>query len=92
MLDQEPLLQQESVSMFCIGRDSRGNWVIQDQSGLRGGLFVSCAEALRFARFENGDRPRAVMIVPDILELDMKPKSFQGACPTERASRQDLAA
>ena len=27
-------------SVFMIGQDSHGNWVVRDQSGLRGGLFV----------------------------------------------------
>jgi len=56
---------------FRIGRNSRGNWVVQDQSGLCGGLFVDRAEALKFAMFENGNRPQAVIMVPGILELDM---------------------
>jgi hypothetical protein len=56
---------------FRIGRNSRGNWVAQDQSGLCGGLFVDRAEALKFAMFENGNRPQAVIMVPGILELDL---------------------
>jgi hypothetical protein len=59
---------------FRIGRDSRGNWVVQDQQGLRGGLFVDRAEALRFALFENGNRPQAVVMVPGTLELDLSGK------------------
>lgn len=57
--------------LFMIGRNSRGNWVVRDQTGLRGGLFVGRAEALRFALFENGRRPQAVLMVPGILELDL---------------------
>ncbi len=57
--------------LFLIGRNSSGNWVVQDQSRLRGGLFVDRAEALRFALFENGRRPQAVVMVPGTLELDM---------------------
>ena len=57
---------------FRIGRNSRGNWVVQDQSGLCGGLFVDRAEALKFAMFENGNRPQAVIMVPGTLELDMR--------------------
>jgi hypothetical protein len=59
------------AKLFRIGRNSRGNWVVQDQSGLRGGLFVDRAEAVKFAMFENGNRPQAVIMVPGILELDM---------------------
>jgi hypothetical protein len=36
-----------------------------------GGLFVGRAEALKYAMFENGNRPNAVIMVPDVLELDM---------------------
>ena len=61
-------------SLFLIGKNSRGNWVVQDQRGLRGGLFVDRAEALKFAMFENGNRPQAVIMVPDVLELDMSCK------------------
>ncbi len=63
--------------VFMIGRDRRGNWVVQDQKGIRGGLFVDRAAALRFVRFENGDRPQAVVMVSDGLELDLnhKPKT-----------------
>jgi hypothetical protein len=57
--------------IFLIGRNSCGNWVVQDQCGLRGGLFIDRAEALRFALFENGRQPQAVVMVPGILELDM---------------------
>jgi hypothetical protein len=56
---------------FRIGRNSRGNWVVQDQKGLCGGLFVDRAEALKFAMFENGNRPQAVIMVPGTLELDL---------------------
>ncbi len=64
---------------FRIGRNSRGNWVVQDQSGLCGGLFVDRAEALKFAMFENGNRSQAVIMVPGILELDMsaQPRGFR---------------
>jgi hypothetical protein len=57
--------------VFLVGRDSEGHWVARDTLGLRGGLFVDRGEALKFARFENGNRPQAVVMVPGILELDM---------------------
>ena len=57
---------------FFIGRDSHGNWVVQDQRHLCGGLFVNRTEALRFALFENGNQPQAVIMVPGILELDLR--------------------
>ena len=54
-----------------VGQNSRGNWVVQDQSGMRGGLFVDRAEALRFVRSENGNRPQPFVAVSGVLELDM---------------------
>jgi hypothetical protein len=60
--------------VFFIGKDSRGNWVVQDQQGLCGGLFIDRAEALRFAIFESGHRPQAVVMVPRVFELDLSGK------------------
>lgn len=57
--------------LFRIGRDSDGNWVAQDQGGLRGGLFVTKAEALKFALFENGNQRQSIVMVPGGFELDM---------------------
>jgi hypothetical protein len=57
--------------LFRVGKDRHGNWVAQDQSGLCGGLFTNRADALKFAMFENGHRPQAVIMVPGTLELDM---------------------
>jgi hypothetical protein len=59
---------------FLIGKNRRGNWVVQDTSGLRGGLFVDQAQALKFAMWENGNCPQAVIMVPGGLELDMSAK------------------
>ena len=70
------------TQLFMIGRNSRGNWVVRDQSGLRGGLFIDRTEALRFALFENGRRPQAVLMVPGILELDFDQ-------PTSTATRPE---
>jgi hypothetical protein len=46
--------------------------VVRDLQGLRGGLFVGRAEALKYALFENGNRPQAVVMVPGVLELDLR--------------------
>jgi hypothetical protein len=60
-----------SARLFRVGKDSHGNWVVQDEHGLCGGLFVDRAQALKFAMFENGNQPQAVIMVPHVLELDM---------------------
>lgn len=61
--------------LFMVGQNSRGNWVVQDQTGARGGLFVDRAEALKFARSESGNQPPALVIVSGNLELDLTNKS-----------------
>jgi hypothetical protein len=69
--DEPPSTQSTSASLSRIGKDRHGHWVVRDQEGLRGGLFVGRAEALKFAMFENGNRPQAVIMVPGVLELDL---------------------
>ena len=70
-----PRRNRVRIPLFLIGKDSRGNWVVQDKQGICGGLFVNRAEALKFAMFENGNRPQAVIMVPGIFELDMSSKT-----------------
>jgi hypothetical protein len=62
-------------SAFLIGQDGRGNWVARDQNGLRGGLFVSCADAVRFAELANIHQPQAIIMMPGTLELDLQDRS-----------------
>jgi hypothetical protein len=68
---EPPLRPQSRSSLFFIGMDRHGNWVVRDQAGLCGGLFVNRSEALRFAMLENGHRPQAVIMVPEILEFSV---------------------
>lgn len=69
--DEPPSSRRRPPDPFLIGRDSRGHWVVRDPRGLHGGLFVDRVEALKYAMFENGNRPQAVVMVPGILELDV---------------------
>jgi len=64
----------QRAAVFMIGQDSRGNWVVKDQSGTRGGLFIERAEALRFVRSESRSNPQAFVMVTGVLELDMTRK------------------
>jgi hypothetical protein len=64
------------TSLFLLGKNRRGQWVAQDQSGKRGGLFVSQAAALKFALFENGKRPELLVSIPGVFELDMTGATF----------------
>ena len=79
MAQSEPPSMRSSLlsRLFRVGKDSHGNWVAQDQSGVCGGLFANRADALKFAMFENGNRPQAVIMVPGILELDMSARTQQ---------------
>jgi hypothetical protein len=72
--------------IFMIGRDSRGNWVAQEQSGARGGLFSDRVGALKFAKSENGGHAPAVVWVSGVLELDTG-----GPPPSASAQRLDGA-
>ena len=57
-------------SLFMIGQNRQGNWVVQDQRGMCGGIFFNRTEALRLA-IENGHRPQGVLMGPRVFELDM---------------------
>lgn len=81
MRQDEPPSRSKPL-LFMIGRDSRGYWVVQDQHHLRGGLFINRAEALRFAMFENGNRPEAAIMMPGVIELDFNLEQDAGAVST----------
>ena len=80
--------------LFLVGKDRHGNWVARDQSGLCGGLFVGRDEALKFARAENGNRPQAIVMVDDVLELDMSttPRAGRNLTGSVSAAKQAKAA
>ena len=84
-----PAVNSLESPLFLVGKDSHGNWVARDQSGLCGGLFVGRDEALKFARAENGNRPQAIVMVDDVLELDMSvtPRTVQGLLVAASAAR-----
>jgi hypothetical protein len=67
----EPPSRDGSQSCFLVGKDNQGHWVVKDQKGLRGGIFVDRAQALKYAMHEIADRMQTVIMVPGILELDM---------------------
>jgi hypothetical protein len=75
--------------LFMVGQDGRGNWVVQDKKGMRGGLFVNREAALRYVRSENGSKPQAILIVTGELELDLR--SCSGHIKSAATSRHKLA-
>jgi hypothetical protein len=67
---EPPLCSSPSTIVF-IGKNRRGQWVAQEQNGLYGGLFVSRAQAIKYACFENGQHPETIVELPREIELDM---------------------
>ncbi|GMO11133.1 MULTISPECIES: hypothetical protein [Bradyrhizobium] len=67
---EPPSCSSPSTIVF-IGRNGRGQWVAQEQHGLYGGLFVSRAQAIKYALFENGQHPETIVELPREIELDM---------------------
>jgi hypothetical protein len=54
---------------FLLGQNSQGEWIVQDESGRYGGIFIDKNDAVRYALFENGRRQEAVIFVPGMMEL-----------------------
>lgn len=67
---EPPSCSSQSTIVF-IGKNSRGNWVAQEQNGLYGGLFVNRAQAVKYALFENGHHPETIVELSREIELDM---------------------
>ena len=66
----EPPSCSSASAIVFIGKNSRGNWVAQEQNGLYGGLFVNRAQAVKYALFENGHHPETIVEVSREIELD----------------------
>jgi hypothetical protein len=67
----EPPSCSSASTIVFIGRDRRGNWVAQEQSGLYGGLFVNRAQAVKYALFENHHHPETIVELSREIELDL---------------------
>ena len=69
--------------LVMIGKNRRGSWVAREQTGLFGGLFVSRAEAVKYALYENGHHPEAIFATSNPIELDMSNRTVSlGSEPT----------
>lgn len=75
-----------ATSTILIGRDRRGNWVVREENGLFGGLFVKRAEAFKFALSKNGHHPDAIIEVPHEVDLDLFKSQLSGASYMHRYS------
>jgi hypothetical protein len=60
---------QSSQSQFLIGRDARGLWIITENLGRAGGIFVSREAALKYAASEWGQRPETLRWANEPLAL-----------------------
>jgi hypothetical protein len=67
----EPPSCRAASTIVFIGRNSRGQWVAQEQSGLHGGLFVSRAAAVKYALRENGHHLETIVELPREIELEI---------------------
>ena len=67
----EPPSCNSASTMTFIGKNRRGNWVAQEQHGLYGGLFVTRAQAFKYALFENGHHPETIVELAREIELDI---------------------
>ena len=61
---EPPSCNSIALPLVFIGRNRKGDWVAQQQNGLYGGLFVTRAQAIKYALFENGRHPEAIVEVP----------------------------
>jgi len=88
-LVEPPSCSSPSAIVF-IGRNSRGNWVAREQTGLYGGLFVNRAQAVKYALFENGHHPETIVELSREIELDMGSRRPSSA-PTPTAGARRVA-
>src|SRR5450631_3405704 len=82
----EPPSCSSASTIVFIGKNSRGNWVAQEQNGLYGGLFVNRAQAVKYALFENGHHPETIVELSHGIELDMGGKLPFPAAGTRRVA------
>jgi hypothetical protein len=87
----EPPSCSSASTIVFIGKNRRGNWVAQEQSGLYGGLFVNRAQAVKYALFENDHHPETIVELSREIELDMGGKlpssdPIPAAASTRRAA------
>jgi len=69
-LVEPPSCNSPSAIVF-IGKNSRGNWIAQQQNGLYGGLFVNRAQAVKYALFENGGHAETIIELSREIELEI---------------------
>ena len=68
-LVEPPSCSPAVSTVVFIGRNHKGEWVAREQNGLFGGLFVSRAQAFKYALFENGRHPETIVELSRKIEL-----------------------
>ena len=85
----EPPSCSSASTIVFIGKNSSGHWVAQEQNGLYGGLFVSRAQAVKYALFENGHHPETIVELSREIELDTGSKPADcGPMPAAASMRR----
>jgi hypothetical protein len=84
----EPPSCSAASTVTLIGKNSRGNWIAQEQNGLYGGLFVNRTQAFKYALFENGHHPETIIELPREIELDLNGSPRAGASRAANGTRQ----
>jgi hypothetical protein len=82
----EPPSCSSASKIVFIGKNSRGNWVAQEQDGLYGGLFVNRAQAVKYVLFENRHHPETIVELAREIELDMSGKLPFPSAPERRVA------
>ncbi|WP_407181348.1 hypothetical protein [Bradyrhizobium sp. STM 3562] len=90
-LFEPPSCSSAASTLVLIGRNRRGEWVACEQHGLFGGLFINRAQAIKYALFENGHHPEAIVELPRDVEIDILSPGPQHACPIGHAQVQHAA-
>ena len=70
-LVEPPSRRLTASTVVLIGRNGKGNWVVREQNGLFGGLFVNRAAAVKYALFENGNHRETLVELPREIEFDL---------------------
>jgi len=68
VIDPSSRRPARSIIVF-VGRDRRGNWVVREQNGTFGGMFVNRSQAIKYALFENGHHPEGIFEVSREIDL-----------------------
>jgi hypothetical protein len=78
-------------TVFFIGKNRRGNWVVQEQNGLYGGLFISRAQAIKYVLFENGNHPEMIVELSRDVELTIGGEQVVADHTSMSSSRRSAA-